>query len=53
MVFIPLLKEDTGIVLKVKDGDTVLIESEKGGRYTCRFYSINAPEIPHGSKDLY
>jgi len=38
------------IVMKVKDGDTVVIAPENGGAfYTCRLYGIDAPEVAHGS----
>jgi len=39
------------VVMKVKDGDTVVIAPEGGGAfYTCRLYGIDAPETAHGRK---
>lgn len=41
----------TGKVMKVKDGDTVVVAPEDGGQfYTCRLYGIDAPETDHGRK---
>lgn len=40
-----------GRVIKVSDGDTVVIQPEKGGQfYKCRLYGIDAPETRHGKK---
>lgn len=40
-----------GRVMKVKDGDTVVIQPSDGGVFiTCRLYGIDAPETAHGSK---
>lgn len=40
-----------GKVMKVKDGDTVVIQPETGGAFmTCRLYGIDAPETAHGKK---
>lgn len=42
---------DTGTVIQVKDGDTVVITPQEGGAfYTCRLYGIDAPEVAHGHK---
>ncbi|MBI3755763.1 MAG: thermonuclease family protein [Deltaproteobacteria bacterium] len=35
----------SGVVTRVKDGDTVVV-----GGHTCRLYGIDAPEIAHGKK---
>jgi len=36
-----------GTVVKVKDGDTVVIKPGRGGQfYVCRLYGIDAPETP-------
>lgn len=41
----------SGKVMKVKDGDTVVVAPEDGGQlYTCRLYGIDAPETDHGRK---
>lgn len=41
-----------GKVIKVSDGDTVVIQSTNGGQaYKCRLYGIDAPETQHGRKD--
>lgn len=38
-----------GNVMRVKDGDTVVIAPAEGGEFfTCRLYGIDAPEISHG-----
>lgn len=39
-----------GKVIKVSDGDTVVIQPEDGGQFTCRLYGIDAPETRHGRK---
>lgn len=41
-----------GRVMKVKDGDTVVISPEHAGinSFTCRLYGIDAPETAHGEK---
>lgn len=40
-----------GKVVKVTDGDTVVIQPEDGGQfYKCRLYGIDAPETRHGRK---
>jgi micrococcal nuclease len=40
-----------GKVVRVKDGDTVVISPTSGGEFfTCRLYGIDAPEIGHGRK---
>lgn len=40
-----------GKVIKVKDGDTVVIQPIQGGEFmTCRLYGIDAPETAHGKK---
>jgi endonuclease YncB( thermonuclease family) len=37
--------------MKVKDGDTVVIQPATGGTFmTCRLYGIDAPETAHGKK---
>ena len=37
-----------GKVMKVKDGDTVVVALEGGGQFfTCRLYGIDAPETTH------
>lgn len=37
-----------GKVVKVKDGDTVVVSPVQGGQFfTCRLYGIDAPETPH------
>lgn len=37
-----------GKVMQVKDGDTVVIQPEEGGRFfTCRLYGLDAPETTH------
>ena len=44
-------KTTPGKVMKVSDGDTVVIQPEGGGLfYKCRLYGIDAPEIPHENK---
>lgn len=35
---------DTGTITKVKDGDTVVILTEKKQKLNCRLYGIDAPE---------
>ena len=41
-------KNVSGRVMKVSDGDTVVIRPGDGGLfYKCRLYGIDAPEIPH------
>lgn len=38
-----------GKIMKVKDGDTVVVSPVQGGEFfTCRLYGIDAPEIAHG-----
>ena len=40
-----------GKVVRVKDGDTVVIAPVLGGQFfTCRLYGIDTPEIPHRGK---
>ncbi len=40
-----------GRVMRVKDGDTVVIAPVEGGQFfTCRLYGIDTPEIPHRGK---
>lgn len=40
-----------GSVMRVKDGDTVVIAPAEGGEFfTCRLYGIDTPEISHGRK---
>lgn len=42
---------EQGKVIKVSDGDTVVIQPEDGGpEYKCRLYGIDAPETRHGRK---
>ncbi len=36
-----------GYVAKVIDGDTVVVESVKNGRFICRLYGIDAPEMAY------
>lgn len=46
-------REETfwGKGMQVKDGDTVVIAPEAGGKFfTCRLYGIDAPERDHGRK---
>ncbi|MFN3481066.1 MAG: thermonuclease family protein [Thermodesulfovibrionales bacterium] len=41
----------SGKVVKVKDGDTVVIQPEGGGQFfVCRLYGIDAPEIAKSGK---
>jgi len=48
-LFISPVFADT--VMKVKDGDTVVIAPDGGGAfYTCRLYGIDAPETPKRGK---
>jgi len=48
-LFISPVFADT--VMKVKDGDTVVIAPDGGcAFYTCRLYGIDAPETAHGRK---
>jgi endonuclease YncB( thermonuclease family) len=38
-------------VMKVKDGDTIVVAPEEGGEFiTCRLYGIDAPETASGVK---
>jgi len=35
-------------VVKVKDGDTIVVAPERGGQFfTCRLYGIDTPEVAH------
>lgn len=34
----------SGTVTYVNDGDTAIIKTEKGGKFTCRLYGIDSPE---------
>jgi len=44
-------KTVSGKVVKVKDGDTIVVAPDKGGQFsTCRLYGIDTPEIPHRGK---
>lgn len=41
----------TGKVTKVKDGDTVVISPDSGGKsFTCRLYGIDTPEVSKKGK---
>jgi len=40
----------TGKVARVTDGDTAVIRSDRGDRFTCRLYGIDAPEKYHRRK---
>lgn len=41
----------SGKIMRVKDGDTVVVAPEDGGQFfTCRLYGIDAPETSHGRK---
>jgi endonuclease YncB( thermonuclease family) len=36
-----------GRVVFISDGDTLVVKPDKGHRFTCRLYGIDAPETPH------
>ncbi|MHB8880404.1 MAG: thermonuclease family protein [Thermodesulfovibrionales bacterium] len=45
------LAAQAGRVMKVSDGDTVVISPSEGGAFVkCRLYGIDSPEIRHGRK---
>ncbi|MBF1989774.1 thermonuclease family protein [Fischerella thermalis] len=39
------------IVERVSDGDTIRIKDTKGNEFTVRFACVDAPEIPHSTKE--
>ncbi|PLZ92428.1 nuclease [Fischerella thermalis CCMEE 5198] len=39
------------IVERVSDGDTIIIKDTKGNEFTVRFACVDAPEIPHSTKE--
>ncbi|MEW6601512.1 MAG: thermonuclease family protein [Nitrospirota bacterium] len=39
-----------GTVIKVIDGDTVIVRPYSGKLLKCRLYGVDAPEIPHDGK---
>lgn len=40
-------------VKRVSDGDTVRVVDAKGNEFTVRFACVDAPEIPHSTKEKY
>ena len=40
-------------VKRVSDGDTIRVVNAKGDEFTVRFACVDAPEIPHSTKEKY